>query len=107
MQKFDMQALVRDMNRMVADSERLVDAMAGEASDEIARARSKAEQSLKTARVHLDGSRASVLRRARTLARSTRQHVRNEPWKTLGIAAGVGLVVGLLLSRRQSERVEG
>jgi ElaB/YqjD/DUF883 family membrane-anchored ribosome-binding protein len=82
MQQFDMRALIRDMDRMVADSERLVAAVTGEASDEIARARHKAEQSLKAARMHLNGSSANVLQRARTLIRSTRHHIRDEPWKT-------------------------
>ena len=100
MPKIDLQELLHDMDRMVADSERLVDAVANEAGADVALARRKAEESLKAARVHLDRGKLKALRRARVLARSTRQHVREEPWQALGIAAGIGVLAGLLLRRR-------
>lgn len=100
MPNFDMQTLLRNMERVVTDSERLLDAVAGEANEDIVHARRKAEQSLKNARAHLGSSKLHAMRRARELTRSARQRVQNQPWQTLSIAAGVGVLVGLLWRRR-------
>ncbi len=41
-----------------------------------------------------------VADRARAVARSTDDWVHDDPWKAIGIAAAVGLGVGLIVSRR-------
>jgi ElaB/YqjD/DUF883 family membrane-anchored ribosome-binding protein len=41
-----------------------------------------------------------ALRRARELAGEADEYVRGNPWAAVGIAAGVGVMLGLLLSRR-------
>ncbi|MFM7627367.1 MAG: glycine zipper domain-containing protein, partial [Gammaproteobacteria bacterium] len=38
--------------------------------------------------------------RARDVARDTEDYVRRNPWQAVGIAAGVGLLLGVLLNRR-------
>jgi ElaB/YqjD/DUF883 family membrane-anchored ribosome-binding protein len=47
-----------------------------------------------------DVSYDEALRRAREVADATDEYVRENPWQSVGIAAGVGLLLGLLLSRR-------
>jgi ElaB/YqjD/DUF883 family membrane-anchored ribosome-binding protein len=100
MSKIDLQALLRDMDSMVAASERLVEAVASDVSTDVTQARRKAEQSLQAARTHLDRGKLRALQRARAVARSARQQVQNEPWRAVSIAAGAGLLTGLLLRRR-------
>jgi ElaB/YqjD/DUF883 family membrane-anchored ribosome-binding protein len=34
------------------------------------------------------------------VARATDDYVHEHPWKSIGVAAGVGLLVGLLIGRR-------
>ena len=41
-----------------------------------------------------------VTERTRECLYSTEAFVRDNPWQALGIAAGIGMVVGLLLGRR-------
>jgi ElaB/YqjD/DUF883 family membrane-anchored ribosome-binding protein len=96
----DLRALLRDMDRMVADTDRLVQALANDASADVAKARSQAERSLETARGHLQSNSRRSLRRALAMAHSARHRIRSNPSKTLGIAAGVGLLIGSLYSRR-------
>lgn len=49
----------------------------------------------------LVGERAAEVReRARDAARDTEHYVRRNPWQAVGIAAGVGLLLGVLISRR-------
>ena len=37
---------------------------------------------------------------ARNVSRSTDEYVHENPWQAIGVAAGVGFVVGWLLSRK-------
>ena len=41
-----------------------------------------------------------ALDRAKATARATDEYVRDNPWQALGVAAAVGVLVGLLMSRR-------
>ena len=41
-----------------------------------------------------------VLTRAKEAARDADGYVREHPWQAVGIAAGVGLLLGILISRR-------
>jgi ElaB/YqjD/DUF883 family membrane-anchored ribosome-binding protein len=41
-----------------------------------------------------------MLDRTKQAARVTDEYVHENPWKAVGIAAGVGLIVGLLIGRR-------
>jgi ElaB/YqjD/DUF883 family membrane-anchored ribosome-binding protein len=43
---------------------------------------------------------ADMTERARECMQTTDTYVRDNPWQAVGIAAGLGLVVGLLVSRR-------
>ncbi len=96
----DLRALLRDMDRMVADTDRLVQSLANDASAEVAKARSRTEKSLETARSYLQSNSRRSVRRAVAMAHSARQQIRSNPWKTLGTAAGIGLLIGSLCSRR-------
>jgi ElaB/YqjD/DUF883 family membrane-anchored ribosome-binding protein len=41
-----------------------------------------------------------VVTRSKDAARATDVYVKENPWQSAGIAAGVGLLVGLLISRK-------
>ena len=43
---------------------------------------------------------AIVTERTRECVRSTDLYVRDNPWQAVGIAAGVGVILGLLMARR-------
>jgi ElaB/YqjD/DUF883 family membrane-anchored ribosome-binding protein len=48
----------------------------------------------------MSDAQAALLARTRAAARTTDEYVHVHPWKAVGVAAGVGLVVGLLIGRR-------
>jgi ElaB/YqjD/DUF883 family membrane-anchored ribosome-binding protein len=41
-----------------------------------------------------------LVAQARDAARETDRYVRQNPWQSIGIAAGVGLLIGVLIGRR-------
>ncbi len=68
--------------------------------EKIQEVRARAEESLRQAKERLSAIEEEALRRAREVADAADEYVRENPWQSVGIAAGIGLVVGLLLARR-------
>ena len=92
--------LVQDMRLVIADAEDLLRATANQAGEKIAVARERIQESLQQAKVKLAETEAMVSERARQAARYTDDYVHENPWSAIGIAAGIGLLLGLLMSRR-------
>ena len=90
--------LLEQLESVVADAEALLKATAGQAGEKVQEARAKAEESLSTARERLDDLQAGALQQARELLNEGDEYVRRNPWQAVGIAAGAGLLVGLLIS---------
>lgn len=92
--------LVADLKTVMSDAEALLQATSTQTSEKIQEVRARAEESLKQARQRLGQIEDEALKRAREVADATDEYVRENPWQSVGIAAGVGLLLGLLLSRR-------
>jgi ElaB/YqjD/DUF883 family membrane-anchored ribosome-binding protein len=92
--------LVEDLKIVMRDAEALLKATSAQTGEKIQEVRARAEESLRQARTRLTALEDEALQQARQAADATEQYVRENPWQSLGVAAGVGLLVGLLLSRR-------
>ncbi len=92
--------LVSDLKTVVDDAEALLKATSTQTGDRIQEVRVRAEQSLRQAQARLSQVEDEALRHAREMAEATEEYVRENPWQSVGVAAGVGLLLGLLLSRR-------
>jgi ElaB/YqjD/DUF883 family membrane-anchored ribosome-binding protein len=91
--------LVSDLKAVMTDAEALLKATSTQTGDRIQEVRARAEQSLRDARVRLGEVEEQALRRAREMADATEEYVRDNPWRSVGVAAGVGLLLGILISR--------
>ena len=92
--------LVQDFRAVVADAEELLKATASQAGEKVAVARERIQDSLHVAKVKLAEAEDIVVQRGKQAARATDDYVRDNPWQAVGVAAGVGLVIGLLIGRR-------
>lgn len=92
--------LVADLKTVMRDAEALLKATSTQTGERIQEVRARAEESLQQARARLNEVEQDAVRRAQEVADATETYVRDNPWQSVGIAAGVGLLVGLLLSRR-------
>lgn len=92
--------LAADLKVLIADSEELLRASAGQAGEKVAAARARIEASLATAKVKLGEVERMAAEKAKEAAKVADQYVHDNPWQAVGIAAGVGLLLGLLISRR-------
>lgn len=92
--------LIEDMQTVVRDAEALLKATAAQTGEKVTEARARAEESLRQAKARLADAEDAALNRARALASEAEDYMRDNPWQTAGVAAGIGLVLGLLISRR-------
>jgi ElaB/YqjD/DUF883 family membrane-anchored ribosome-binding protein len=92
--------LVQDMRTVISDAEDLLRATANQAGEKIAVARERIQDSLHQAKVKLAEAEAVVTERAKQAARYTDDYVHDNPWRAIGVAAGIGLLLGLLMARR-------
>jgi len=79
------------------------DAMPGSArtmGEAAASAAQKVTESLDQGREALAEIQAAVSERTRECVEATDNYVRENPWQAVGMAAGAGLILGLLMSRR-------
>jgi ElaB/YqjD/DUF883 family membrane-anchored ribosome-binding protein len=58
------------------------------------------QERLATAKDGLLKLQESATEKAKAAGRAADDYVHDHPWKSVGIAAGIGLVVGLLIGRR-------
>lgn len=92
--------LVRDFKILVADAEALLKATAGQSGEAVAAVRAKVGESLAVAKVKMTEVEQLALEKAKAAATATDAYVHDHPWHAVGVAAGVGLVIGLLIGRR-------
>ncbi len=92
--------LVADLKVVVADAEELLAATAQSTGEKVAELRERLQENLRNARYRLADAEAALRERTREVAKATDHYVHEHPWKAIGVAAGVGLLVGLLIGRR-------
>jgi ElaB/YqjD/DUF883 family membrane-anchored ribosome-binding protein len=89
--------LVGDLRNLVADAEELLKATASQAGEKIGVARQKIEQSLIEGKKALADAEKTLVKKSKEAADVADDYVRENPWSAVGIAAGVGLILGLLI----------
>lgn len=92
--------LVRDLQRVIADTEELLQATAGQTEGKVVELRERIRGNLMDARHKLGDIEDAVKVKTKEAARVTDDYVHEHPWLAIGTAASMGLVIGLLISRR-------
>ena len=92
--------LASDLRIVVADAEELLRATAGQMGEKAVIARERIQESLRVAKDKLAQAEEIVVDKTKAVARATDDYVHDHPWGAVGIAAAVGLVIGMLISRR-------
>lgn len=92
--------LVAEFKTVIADAEALIKATASQGGEKVDKLRSQAEASVASAKAKLDDLHEDLIEKGREAVKVTDDYVKENPWKAVGVAAGIGLVIGLLVSRR-------
>lgn len=89
-----------DFRALVSDSEELLRSTAGLSGDAVTAARGRFEKQWMQAKARLDEAQMYARERGRQAVTVADDYVNDHPWRAAGIAGGVGVLIGLLMSRR-------
>lgn len=92
--------LINDIKAVIADAEELLGATADQSGEKMSALRTRIQQRLSDARARLSAAEAALLDKTRAAARATDAFVHESPWQAVGIGAGLGFLLGLILGRR-------
>jgi ElaB/YqjD/DUF883 family membrane-anchored ribosome-binding protein len=92
--------LVTDIKAVIADADEILHATADQAGDKIVKLRARIQERLHDAKVRLHDAETMLIAKSRAAAKATDAYVHENPWKAVGIGAGVGFLVGFILGRR-------
>ena len=84
----------------ISDAENMLTQAASATGEKAAELRARALKKLKLLRKSMEDASHAALRQSKAAARATDEYVHDHPWRSILAAASVGVVVGLLISRR-------
>lgn len=92
--------VISDIKLIVSDAEALLKATANQGGEKLAEVRTKAEESIKVVKARISSAQTELLVQTKAAAKATDVYVHENPWQAAGVAAGIGVMIGLLISRR-------
>lgn len=92
--------LVTDIKAVIVDAEEMLAATADQAGEKVADLRVRIQARLRDAKARLVEAEAVLVAKTKAAAKATDAYVHESPWTAIGIAAGVGLLLGLVIGRR-------
>lgn len=92
------QKLLADFHAVMTEADELLKFVTDEGGDKANALRTGMERNLNTAKKRLRSLEDAVMEKTRETARATDEYVHENPWQTVGIAAGLGAVFGVAIS---------
>ena len=92
------QQLVDDFNKVVSDTEALLRAMASVPGEKASALRASVEDNLQAAKGRVREIQGVAYEKGTAAVRATDEYVHENPWTLIGVAAAVGLIVGLVIA---------
>lgn len=92
----NMDKLVADLKLLSHDAEAMLQATAGQAGDKMSDLRGRLSKALESARATCTRMQEKAVAGAKVADKTIREH----PYESIGVAFGVGLLIGVLVSRR-------
>jgi ElaB/YqjD/DUF883 family membrane-anchored ribosome-binding protein len=94
------ESLLDDFSTMLTEAEDLLRRAGNETGERAKDLRAQVEAKLLAAKLRLQELEGEAMDRAKAAARMTDDYVHDNPWPAIGVAAGVGFLLGMLISRR-------
>lgn len=92
--------LMREFRNLIRDGESLLRSTTSVSGDALAQAREQFRTKLEEARTRISEASRVAAERGRQAAAATDDYVHANPWPIIGAAAAVGVLLGILVSRR-------
>lgn len=97
---FEKNGMMNDLKEVVADTEALMKATANTGGEKFLEVRHKVEQSLNLIKDRLAENKNEMIAKTRAAVEAGDHYVHENPWRSIGFAASIGVVIGLLIGRR-------
>lgn len=94
------EALMKDIKVIVEDADALLKDVGNATVEELSAARTNIESSIGAVRTRLHDVKTSVGQKVGSMATCTQAYVNQHPWKSIGLASIVGVMIGFLFRRR-------
>jgi ElaB/YqjD/DUF883 family membrane-anchored ribosome-binding protein len=92
-------ALIEEFHTLIGDTERLLKFTQDSAGTQTEELRGTISANLSRARKLLSEQEGSLREHGQAAIQSTEEYVQTNPWQSIGIAAGVGFLLGLVTRR--------
>src|SRR5688500_5862025 len=92
-------ALAEELRNVVRQAEELLGAVAGDSGEAVGLLRERVYSAVDTAKTRLSALEEQAGQMTQRTAVAMENYVREHPWITVGIAVGVGLLLGALLTQ--------
>lgn len=89
-----------DVSKAISGAEEMLTQAASATGEKAAELRGRALEQLKALRERLADVQHTAVEKSRAAAHATDDYVHDHPWRSILAAASLGVVVGLLISRR-------
>ncbi len=92
--------LMADLRLVVSDAEELLKLTANHVGEGAAGLRERLHERINDAKHKLLDLQASATEKAKAVGHAADDYVHEHPWKSVAIGAGLGVILGMLISRR-------
>lgn len=92
--------LVNDLKTVIHDAESWLRNGGQLTGEELKAAKAKFESTLATAKTSIIEIEETLVERTKVAAKVTDEYVKDNPWKSVGLGAAIGVVIGLLIARK-------
>jgi ElaB/YqjD/DUF883 family membrane-anchored ribosome-binding protein len=92
--------LAADIKVLVNDTEELVKATASQTGEKVVELRNRVQDAVTNIKPQLAKLETVVVDKAKTTVTAAETYLHENPWAAVGVSAGIGLVIGLLIGRR-------
>ena len=92
--------LVDEFSNLVAAMEDVFAAASEDGGEKLSELKEQAEVSLKKAKARLGAVEKTAVAKAHKIASESDDYVHENPWTAIGLGAGIGLLLGLLIGRK-------
>jgi ElaB/YqjD/DUF883 family membrane-anchored ribosome-binding protein len=93
--------VVSDFRALLAEGESLFKSATGGGNEALAAARDQFRQQLATAKARYCELQDATVEKAKHAATATDEYVHGNPWTSIAVAGGVGVLVGMLIMNRR------
>ena len=92
--------LIDEFKSLIADAEALIKATQDHPSETIGNLGNKALETISDAKKKISSFESDLADKAKVVAEGADDFVHRNPWEAIGVAAGLGLLIGLFIRRR-------